>query len=446
MRVNALTQIVRSRLEGRDVLRQAINNSFWLSCDQFFRMAAGLVVGVWMARYLGPERYGWLNYAIAIVGVVQSATSLGINSVVVRELVLQPGEAAPIMGTAFSLRASGALFGVVACIAIAFWRGQSQPQVEGLIIVVALQMVLQLGDVMDLLLQARRESRVSGWIRMVSCLCGSLLRLGLILGRAPLIWFAAATIVDFGLNSVGWWWVARRRGWRFHVFQGQTGRMLALLRESWPLALSGLSIYAQAYADQVIIGSALGGSQLGQYAAAIRMVSVFGFIPTVVQMVAAAEITRAKQEGEARYRQRLYGLYRLMVAMFWLVALPLVLLGPPICRILYGHAYEGASELLPWLTLRLLFTNFGVARGIYITNESMFGFSLTTAVAGAVANIALNLVFVPAWGAPGAIAASLISFFITTFGLEPFEPRARKNLWLMLQAIFMPWRPVPQEI
>jgi len=220
--------------------------------------------------------------------------------------------------------------------------------------------------------------------------------------------------------------------------------MLALLKESWPLALAGLTIYAQAYADQVIIGSALGGSELGQYAAAIRIIAVFGFIPIVIQTVAAVEITRAKQGGPALYRHRLFNLYRLMFGIFLAVAVPLSVFGSQVTRLLYGDAYAGASLLLPWLTLRLLFTNFGVARSIFITNENLFSFALVTAVAGALVNIGLNLVLIPAWGAPGAIVASLASFFVTTFALEPFQARARQNLYLMLQAIFFPWRQQPQ--
>jgi O-antigen/teichoic acid export membrane protein len=442
--VERLPKLVRARLEGRYALQRAINNSFWLFLDQSFRMVAGLLVGVWTARYLGPERYGWLSYALAIVGVVTSATSLGINNVVVRELVLRPQESAPLMGTAFRLRCLGASVGVLACLLIAWWRGRPDDPVKGLIIVLSLGMVMQLGDVIDLLLQARQESWVSAWIRMGANLLASFLRIGLLLADAPIIWFAAAAVAEFGLSSLGWLWVARRRGWQYQAWHGEWVRMLTLLKESWPLALAGLTIYAQAYADQVIIGSALGGSQLGQYAAAIRIISVFSFIPTVIQTVAAVEITRAKQEGEVRYQQRLFNLYRLMIGIFLVVAVPLILFGSQIAQALYGHAYAGASVLLPWLTLRLLFTNFGVARSIFITNENLFRFALATAVAGALVNIALNLVLVPAWGAPGAIAASMVSFIITTFGLEPFQPRARQNLYLMLQAIFFPWRRQPQ--
>ncbi|MBW4052016.1 MAG: flippase [Proteobacteria bacterium] len=443
--LNRVVAQARARIEGRHRLQRAISNSFWLFSEQFLKMAAGLLVGVWTARYLGPERYGWLNYAIAIVGMVATGTELGVNRVVVRELVTNPQQTAQIMGTALSLRGIGAFAGLLICAAVAAWRAHLQDPTPALIVVVSVGLVLQLGNVTDLLLQSMREPRVSAWIRMISILLTNSLRVALIFLHAAILYFAAATAAEHGLNSLGWWWVRRQRGWRYRAWRGERDQMLSLLRESWPLAVSGLAVYAQAYADQIVIGSILGGSELGQYAAAIRIVSVFSFIPMVIQTVAAVEITRSKVEGPLKYRRRLHNLYRLMMALFLVVAVPLSILGPWLTRLLYGRAYAGASPLLPWLALRLFFTNFGVARGIYITNENLFKFALITAIAGGVTNIALNLVLVPSWGARGAIAASLISFFITTFGLEPFEPRARQNLWLMLQAIFLPWRRLPQE-
>lgn len=220
-------------------------------------------------------------------------------------------------------------------------------------------------------------------------------------------------------------------------------RVSHLLRESWPLAVSGFAISTQAYADQLVLGLMLGGDELGQYAAALRLVGVFAFVPMVVQTVAAPEITRAKRDDEILYQRRLHSLYRLMFGIFVITALPLIVLGPLATRLLFGASYAGAAALIPWLAFRLFFTNFGIARGIFVTNEGLFRFALVTSIAGAVANIGLNLLLVPHWGARGAIVASFVSFALTVFALEVFQPRARLNLRLMLCAIALPWRRFP---
>jgi O-antigen/teichoic acid export membrane protein len=431
---------LRNRFENRDTLRAVIGNSFWLFCEQVLRMIAGLLVGVWVARYLGPERYGWLNYALVTVGVVTSLTSPGVGAVVVRELAQTPAETRGWMGATFFLRAAGASIGFLACVVIAWWHSGAATPASALTLVLAAGILLQTFDIGDLLLQARGESRVAAWVRMGVCIFGSALRVALILAKAPLLAFAIAGVIEIAAAAAGWLWAVRRCGQGFASWACERRRALALLRETWPLTVSGFAIIAQAYADQLIIGALLGAEELGQYAAAMRLVSVFAFVPMVIQTVSAPEIARAKRDDETLYRRRLHSLYRVMFGVFTMTAVALILFGPPAARLLYGGSYAGAAALLPWLAFRLFFTNLGVARSLFITNEGLFRFALFTSTVGAIVNIGLNFVLVPRWGARGAIAASFVSFGITTFALEIFQAQARANLWLMARAVFLPWR------
>ena len=71
---------------GDAVDRRAIlANIAWLFADKAVRMGVGLVVGVWVARYLGPGRFGELSFAVAFVALFGAGASLGLDGVVVRE-------------------------------------------------------------------------------------------------------------------------------------------------------------------------------------------------------------------------------------------------------------------------------------------------------------------------------------------------------------------------
>jgi O-antigen/teichoic acid export membrane protein len=306
--------------------------------------------------------------------------------------------------------------------------------------VVSAGLLVQSWEVIDLFFQARSEAKVSAWVRMAACLLGSVVKMGLLLAEAPLVAFAVAGVLETAFAAMGWVGMAWRRGCGPKRWVVEWFRAKSLLQEGWPIALSGLAIYAQAYVDQLVIGAILGGEQLGQYAAAIRLVTVFAFIPTVVMTVAAPEITRAKRDDERLYLRRLHNLYRLMFLLFVAVALPLGILGPLMVVLLYGAPYAGAAALLPWLSLRLLLTNLGMARGVFVTNEGTFRFALLTGILGAFTNLGLNLLLVPAWGSLGAVAASLVSFSITIFAFEAFHPRMRLNLFIMAKAVLLPWR------
>ena len=64
-----------------------LKNTSWLLFDRLVRIFGGLFIGIWIARYLGPSDFGVLNYALAYVAFFQVFVNLGLNQIVVRELV-----------------------------------------------------------------------------------------------------------------------------------------------------------------------------------------------------------------------------------------------------------------------------------------------------------------------------------------------------------------------
>jgi|GEM_PF-5865723 len=56
--MNLVPAFVRRRLAHRPNLVKILDNIGWLFLDKVLRMGVGLLVGVWVARYLGPEQFG----------------------------------------------------------------------------------------------------------------------------------------------------------------------------------------------------------------------------------------------------------------------------------------------------------------------------------------------------------------------------------------------------
>lgn len=68
-------------------LRQILHNASWIMGEQVIRMLAGMFVGIWIARHLGPSEYGLLSYSQAITGLLAALAALGFNRLWARELV-----------------------------------------------------------------------------------------------------------------------------------------------------------------------------------------------------------------------------------------------------------------------------------------------------------------------------------------------------------------------
>ena len=90
-------------------------NSSWMLAEQILRIISGVLVGIYVARYLGPEQFGVLSYALAISAFVLAITRLGMDAILVRELVGKSSDQIELLGTAYWLMSLAA----VACYGIA---------------------------------------------------------------------------------------------------------------------------------------------------------------------------------------------------------------------------------------------------------------------------------------------------------------------------------------
>jgi len=108
-----LLDFIKSGFEGRHNLKRAIFNSSWLLAEKIFRSVISLFVIIWIGRYLGPEQYGIYNYVFAYIVIFSSIASVGIDGVLIRELVKNPGSKQTIMGSAFLIKMAGGYFNVV---------------------------------------------------------------------------------------------------------------------------------------------------------------------------------------------------------------------------------------------------------------------------------------------------------------------------------------------
>ena len=90
-----------SQLAGKENIGRIAANSFWLLSDKILRMLITFFVIAWLARYLSLEEFGKLNNAIAYALLFGSFATLGLDSIVIRDIVKDPSQKDKLLGTAF---------------------------------------------------------------------------------------------------------------------------------------------------------------------------------------------------------------------------------------------------------------------------------------------------------------------------------------------------------
>jgi len=439
---------LRLRINRWSHLRHIAGNSAWLVTDRVVRLGLGLLINIWMARYLGPERFGLFNYAAAFVALFFPVVTLGLDSLVVRDLARDPSHKDEILGTVFALRMAGAIITCVTAISVILFLRPDNEQVHWLVGIMSLGALFQTFDTIDLWFQSQLQSRFTVYAKNGAFLLLAAAKLAMIKFQAPLTAFAWATSAELALGAIGLVVFYQRQN-RPSAWRSSLERVRNLMKSGWPLVLSGVAVYAQAKIDQVLLGDMIGDVELGNYSVGLRLVEVLGFIPVVIQTSVAPAMARAKTRSEDEYYGMLLNLYRLMFVLFLITATPFCLFSTRFVTTLFGHEYAAAAALLPYFSLRIFFTNFGVAKGLFITNDGLFRYSLVMSVVGAVVNIVLNYFLIPRYASMGAIIAMILSFFANIILIDLFYPETKRNFRVMTKAVFTFWRlqltPLPKQ-
>lgn len=433
-RMNNLSMIARlSTLAQHQGFRRYFANTSWLFAEKTFRMVVGLLVGVWVARYLGPERYGLFSYAQSFVGLFSVVATLGLDSILVRELVKDESKRDILLGTAFRLKLIGAS-AVMMLLAIAVQFTSNDGYTNALVFIVASATVFQSFNVIDLYFQSKVLGKYVALANTVSLALLSLLKIACILLRAQLAAFAFLVLVDGVILAAGFVFFYRRKNLSVRAWRFDTETAKSLLKESWPLILSGGALMIQARIDQVMIREMLGNAETAYYSVALRLIEAFGFIPVILDSSLFPALAKAKYVSEKLYQTRYLNYYRLSFFLFLLTATPIYLFSGKIILILYGEAYQPAGILLSLMATRLFFTNIGTARSAFINIESLFKYSLFSMITGTVVNVVCNFILIPSYGSVGAIVATIFSFSTTIFFLDAFYSKTRSNVMLQFQA------------
>ena len=431
------SQVSRALRNGS--VRGVAKNAGWLMGERVLTLAMNLGVSVWMARYLGPEGFGTLNYATAFVALFGFLPYLGLDGIVTRRLVEEPASRPEILGTTFALRLTAGIAAALVVGGIALARS-GDPATRWMLAIIGVGMVFDAFNTIDFWFQSRVESRYSVQARTAAVTVGAVVRVGLILAEAPLVAFAAAVVVQQVVQAVGLVAVYRRRGdapgrWTVHA-----ARARALLRQSWPLILSSAGALVYLKIDQVMLGEMAGPRELGTYAVAARFSEIWYFIPATLGSSLLPMMVESKQLGEGTYRARLEKIYAVMAWTGIALAVCVSVVAVPVMDRMYGAEYAGAGRILQihiWTCPGMFM---GAVLSRWLVMEDLLTFSLTRNLVGAAVNVVLNLFLIPRFGATGAACSSLVSYTAATY-LACFTDR---RTWpagrMMTRALFAPHR------
>ncbi len=424
---------------NRGSLASILSNFAWLSGDRVARMGIQFLVGAIIARHLGAANFGVLNLALAATGIFAVFAALGFDGILSRQLLREPERANLLLGTVFLTRLAAALllYLILAIIALGYTKDLRSTLLTG-----ALALLFIPTAVFNTYFEVRLQSRYIVWAANFAFVICTIVRIWFVAIQASVPLFAATYLIEPALAATILCLIYRHTGGRLTRWQVDRRLAGSLLKQSWPLMLSGLAVMIYMRLDQIMLASMRGDTEVGIFAAALRFSEIWYFVPVALSSSLLPSLIRRQKLDPADYEAKIGQFYDLNAALAYALIAVLVPVAPWLFDLVYGQGFSGASGVFQIHLLACVFVFLGVARSSYLINEGFTSFDLFATSTGAVLNVILNLFLIPEYGAHGAAVSTVISqavsAFVTSFLWAPMRANGRRQL----RALLLPGRAI----
>jgi O-antigen/teichoic acid export membrane protein len=412
-------------------IKKYIFNTSWLFVEKVFRLGVGLVVGIWIARYLGPEKFGLLNYAQSMVALFAAISTLGLDNIVIRELVKDKGRDNVLLGTSFILKLVGG-FAVLGILFNVMSFSGDDAYTQMLVLLVATSTIFQSFNVIDFYFQSKVDSKYVVYAGLFMLCLNTPLKIILLIYDAPLEAFAFAYVAEFILTAIGLVYFYHQQKHSILKWRFKWSAAGVLLKDSWPLILSSISISIGMRIDQVMLKNLINETSVGYYAVGVKLAEVFTFLPMILCQSIYPKIIEMDFDKERKQiiniiRYIFFGLlfFAFIVNMFSSFAL----------SITYGEEFSQSTIVLDILiySIPATFLNI-ITTHILLKLNKRFAI-LSRQIVLAVINIGLNIYLIPRFGIMGAALATVLAD-ASLFFYELFFKRLRWIFFLRIKSIF----------
>lgn len=416
-------------------LKKYSKNTLWMLFEKMLRMLLGVMIGILIARFLGPTDFGVYSYVISIAAIIAVGIRLGMDPIVVRNIVNGVERAPQILMASLVTRLMLSLSSVFLVGIVGEISGFQETKY---LLVVLSGYVLISFDVLALDYEARVQSKVVVICKIIQVVVSSVLKLFLIINDFDLFFFFVVVFFDYAflamLIAFSYFFYSGRR----LEFINIKSNVLEISKDSWPLLLTGVSLVVFSNSDKIMIEYFFGAYEVGIYSAGVRFSEAVSMIPVVIASSLFPAILNSKKVSKEEYYSRIQKFYFLMSWLGLAVAVMLMIFSPWLVY-LYGGEYRESVSVLLVHSLGIVFIFQWVARGRWVIAENLQKITFVYITLGVFINILLNYYLIGKLGVVGAALATVLTQMSITIILPMFFSRMRYSTLMLLKS-FYSWK------
>lgn len=411
-------------------------NSLWLLADRFSTMGLAFLSGIIMARTFEPAEFGRLSFAIGFVQLFVFLTELGLDQVLVKEVVCRPNEKAELTGSAFVLHILGFLLTVAAVVLAGLMTDLTPEKMKLVLLVLCGTFGTALYGTVTPVFEADMKIGAAAPANIVVNVLFFAVNCTACYFHFPLMFFAFTNGAILLVSACVKWQIFYRLFGFLPLFTAKRKTVFSLLKKTkWLFVQLMLSTIASNIAYPVL-----------QYFCAEQDIGFYSITAKIeicslvfAQVIAASMFPAIIEASEQQrlFHSRLKHLYLLV---FWggiFAVLTAYLLGPFAIRLLYGKSYIIVGQYL-WIALLALPLNGIVQIFVKWCIVKQFEYAIVIQTfASAASALVFNIIGSKYWGFRGVVwslfAGAAVQWIVLLFASREIR---RHIGWLFLN-LFM---------
>ena len=411
-----------------------VSNAVWIIGCKLIKAILTLVVTMIVAREIGPANYGIINYASSLAAFASPLMKLGLDSIMVHEIIIHPKKEGETLGTAILISSFSSILCIVGIITFAMFTSVGE---SAKILVCGIYSFILLFEAFELIrfwFHAHLLAKYTAISMLCSYILVAALQIIVAIFLKNLYLIAFILILDYLIISiilVILYCKMSGQGLRF-----SKKRAFELFSQSKHYIIPAMMVVIFTKTDTVMISFMLGNAATGYYSAAATCAGMTSFVFAAIMDSARPVIFKKLDDKDIPgFENSISMLYSVITYLSLAQCVVQTLFAEIIINIMYGSGYAPAVSALRIVVWFTTFSYYGTVRNIWMLAKNKQKYLWKINLSGAMANVILNLLLIPMWGIEGAAVASLLTQFFTNVIIGFIFKPIRENNILMLNGL-----------
>lgn len=437
----SLIDKILSRYGVSETKIKVFRNLYWAVLGKVITLLGGLFVGILVARYLGPDQYGLMNYVISYVSLFQVFASFGMDGIEVREMSKEGVDTNLILGTVFRIKLILALITILLVIGTALIF-ESDNFTISMIMLYSLSIILNRFTVIRSYFTSILWNEYIVKTEISRTILGAVIKIVLLLFAAPLWTFIVASVCDVALLSFGYVLAYKTKIGLISLWKYDKGIAKYFLQQSFPLMLSSAAVIIYQRIDQVMIGNMINNESVGQFSVAAKFVEIVNFIPMMISQAITPILVNLKDKNRGKYENKIQFFQNITVWFSIFLSCIVSILSFWLISFSFGEKYILAVPILQIMIFKAVGMALAYTSGQIIIIEKKQKNVIYRNILGCIVCIGLNLIFIPKYGVIACAYISVVAALVSGFFAHIFIPDYRLLFKSQIKCLLFGWMDV----